>query len=500
MYRSRHKEDLDRRALNFLSSIEIDNKILYYDILCTKAHLIMLYEIRLLNKDELASIVDELDRILRHPEKLMKEGFEDIHEALEAHLITKIGIDVGGKVQTGRSRNDQVITDIRIKARDDLISIIFHLINLVGVLLQKSEDNLNSIMPLYTHLQQAQIGNFAHYLLSYSESLIREIDKMFSLYKRLNQSPLGAGPIGGSLFPLDRKMTAKLLGFDNILSNTIDATSSRDFMIEFLSDMSSIMITLSRIAEDLIIWSSQEFGFIEIQDKHGSTSSAMPQKKNPDPLEMIRSKTALVIGNLTSIMTILKSLPSGYSRDLQDTKIPFWNSIDIVALSLEIVKDIIASLTVKKDVMGRASNTSYAISQDIAEVLVMKFKVPFRTAHKLVGALVNKSVSNKDNIPFKSLSATDIKQILEKMKVSIDPDKLMQIVKGTHPQMSIKAHRSEGSLDPKQQIKVIKRHKLRLEKYMNDVRKKEKSIDSTKENITNAINHIIIKSNSKPKY
>jgi argininosuccinate lyase len=455
----------------------------------------MLYEIRLLNKDEVASIVNELDRILLHPEKLMKEGFEDIHEALEANLIAKIGGNVGGKVQTGRSRNDQVITDIRIKARDDLISIIFHL---VRGLLQKSEGNLNSIMPLYTHLQQAQIGNFAHYLLSYSESLIREIDRLFSLYKRINQSPLGAGPIGGSLLPLDRKMTARLLGFDNILSNTIDATSSRDFMIEFLSDMSSIMITLSRIAEDIIIWSSQEFGFIEIHDKHGSTSSAMPQKKNPDPLEMIRSKTALVIGNLTSIMTILKSLPSGYSRDLQDTKIPFWNSIDIVALSLEIVKDIIASLTVKKDIMSRASNTSYAISLDIAEVLVMKYNIPFRIAHKLVGALVNKSVSNKDKIPFKSLSGTDIKEILEKMKVSIDPDKLMQIVKGTHPQRSIKARRSEGSIDPKQQIKVIKIHKLQLEKYMSDAQKKKKSIDSTKENLTNAIYRIIIKSNSKP--
>jgi argininosuccinate lyase len=458
----------------------------------------MLYEIRLLNKDEVASIVNELDRILLHPEKLMKEGFEDIHEALEANLIAKIGGNVGGKVQTGRSRNDQVITDIRIKARDDLISIIFHLISLVRGLLQKSEGNLNSIMPLYTHLQQAQIGNFAHYLLSYSESLIREIDRLFSLYKRINQSPLGAGPIGGSLLPLDRKMTARLLGFDNILSNTIDATSSRDFMIEFLSDMSSIMITLSRIAEDLIIWSSQEFGFIEIHDKHGSTSSAMPQKKNPDPLEMIRSKTALVIGNLTSIMTILKSLPSGYSRDLQDTKIPFWNSIDIVALSLEIVNDIIASLTVKKDIMSRASNTSYAISLDIAEVLVMKYNIPFRIAHKLVGALVNKSVSNKDKIPFKSLSGTDIKEILEKMKVSIDPDKLMQIVKGTHPQRSIKARRSEGSIDPKQQIKVIKIHKLQLEKYMSDAQKKKKSIDSTKENLTNAIYRIIIKSNSKP--
>jgi argininosuccinate lyase len=456
----------------------------------------MLHDIRLLSKDELVEIVNELDRILRHPEKLAKEGFEDIHEALEAQLIRKIGVDVGGKVQTGRSRNDQVITDIRIKARDDLIDITFQLNNLVRLLLQKSEENLNSIMPLYTHLQQAQIGNFAHYLLAYCESLMREIDRMFSLYNRINQSPLGAGPIGGSLFPIDRKMTAKLLGFDNLISNTIDATS-RDFMIEFVSDLSSIMITLSRIAEDMIIWSSQEFGFIEIHDKHASTSSAMPQKKNPDPLELIRSKTAIVIGNLTSILTILKSLPSGYSRDLQDTKVPFWNSVDIVSSSLEISYDVIASLIVNKDVMTKASNTSYAMALDIAEVLVMNHKIPFRIAHKLVGALVNVTMNKKDGKSLNYLSRSDVTEVLEKMKIKIPPGKLIQIIENSTPQKSIANRRSEGSPSPKQQIKTIKNYRLLLEKYFSEVGKKKKNVDSSKENITNTINLIKTKSSSQ---
>jgi argininosuccinate lyase len=325
-----------------------------------------------------------------------------------------MGIDIGGKVQTGRSRNDQIVTDIRIKARDDVINILVHLIGLVKALTAKSEGNLDSIMPLYTHLQQAQIGNFAHYLLAYSDGLLRDIDRLLSLYDRINQSPLGAGPIGGSLLPIDRNMTAKLLGFENIISNSIDATSSRDFMTEFASNMASIMITLSRISEDFIIWSSQEFGFIEISDRHASTSSAMPQKRNPDPLELIRSKTAIVIGNLTTIMTILKSLPSGYSRDLQDTKIPFWSSVQLVLSSLAVMTDVIEYLSVKKDAMSAASNKSYAISLDIAEVLVTRYKVPFRVAHKLVGALVNLSVKNKDEIPFKSLTSSDIKDILSK--------------------------------------------------------------------------------------
>jgi argininosuccinate lyase len=489
MYRSRHKADLDTNTLNFLSSIDIDNKILYYDILCTKAHVIMLSEIRLLNQDELVSIIAELDRVLRHPQNLVRDGFEDIHEALETHLIRKIGMDVGGKIQTGRSRNDQVITDIRIKARDDLVDIIFHVINLIRLLLQKSQENLNSIMPLYTHLQQAQIGNFAHYLISYSESLIRDMDRLFSLYDRINESPLGAGPIGGSLFPLNRRKTARLLGFNNIVSNTIDATSSRDFMIEFTSDISSIMITLSRISEDLIIWSSQEFGFIEINDKHASTSSAMPQKKNPDPLELMRSKAAIVIGNLASIMTILKSLPSGYSRDLQDIKIPFWNSIEIGSSSLVMMRDIVDSLQVKKEAMLKASDIGYAVSLDIAELLVLKHKLPFRTAHKLVGALVSKSIS-KDNASLKLLNTKEVKEILDKMKIIMAPDKLVGMLNEINLERSIATRRSEGAPNPKQQIKYIKKYRKLLKKYLNNVKEMKNEIDTAKENLTNVISRI----------
>ena len=491
MYRSRHKEDLDKRTLNFLSSIEIDDKILYYDILCTKVHVIMLYKIHVLEKHEVSRLVGELNNVLHHPDKLSREGCEDIHEALETHLIKKTGINVGGKIQTGRSRNDQIITDIRIKARDDIINVMIHLNRLTKQLIDKSEDNLDSIMPLYTHLQQAQIGNFAHYLLSYSEALIREIDKLFSLYERINQSPLGAGPIGGSLLPIDRNMTAKLLGFDNILSNSIDATSSRDFMIEFTSNMASIMITLSRISEDLIIWSSQEFGFIEISDKHASTSSAMPQKRNPDPLEITRSKTAIVIGNLTTIMTILKSLPSGYSRDLQDTKVPFWNSVELVVSSLDIMNDVIQYLVVKKDAMRRTSTKSYAVSLDIAEVLVTKYKVPFRTAHQLVGALVNLSVNNNDEIPFRSLSTGDIKDVLSKVKANIAPGELIKAIREIDSNKSIRIRNSEGSPNPKEQTRIIRKSKLQLQKYSNEVQKKKERIDLVKQKITNTIKEIV---------
>jgi argininosuccinate lyase len=451
----------------------------------------MLYKIKVLEKHEVTRLVGELNNVMQHPEKLSRVGYEDIHEALETHLIKKLGINTGGKIQTGRSRNDQIITDIRIKARDDIINIIIHLIKLTKQLLEKSEDNLDSIMPLYTHLQQAQIGNFAHFLLSYSEGMLREIDRLFSLYERINQSPLGAGPIGGSILPIDRNMTAKLLGFDSIMSNSIDATSSRDFMVEFSSNMASIMITLSRMSEDLIIWSSQEFGFIEISDKHASTSSAMPQKRNPDPLEITRSKTAIVIGNLTTIMTILKSLPSGYSRDLQDTKIPFWNSVELVVSSLEIMNDIIKYLVVKKDKMKTASMESYAISLDIAEVLVTKYKVPFRSAHQLVGALVNLSANKNDRIPFSSLSNDDIRNVLSEMKINIAPDNITRAIKAIDSNKSIRIRSSKGSVNPKEQTRIIRKSKLQLQKYSMEVQRRKKGMDLVKQNIEGTIKKLV---------
>jgi argininosuccinate lyase len=251
------------------------------------------------------------------------------------------------------------------------------------------------------------------------------------------------------------------------------------------------MITLSRISEDLIIWSSQEFGFIEISDKHASTSSAMPQKRNPDPLEILRSKTAIVIGNLTTIMTILKSLPSGYSRDLQDTKVPFWNSVELVISSLDIMNDMIQHLVVRKDIMKKASEKSYAVSLDVAEILVTKYKVPFRTAHQLVGALVNLSVKNKDEIAFSSLTTADVKMVLSKVKSDIAPDKLIKSIREIDSVKSIRIRNVEGSPNPKQQIRIIRKRKLQLQKYSNEVQKKKDRIKSVKQNIGNTIKEIV---------
>ncbi len=293
MYRSRPQKELDENILKFLSSGTTDLEILIYDILATEAHVIMLNEIGILKTDQLKKILIELESILKNPDSLVLKG-EDIHEAIEIQLVEKLGLNIGGRIQVGRSRNDQIATDIRMKARDDLNRLSDDVSKLIQCLLRKSEENFDSIMPLYTHMQQAQIGNFSQYLLAYCEELFRCNERLCLAYKHVNKSPLGSGPVGGSIVKLNRNRTANLLGFEGLIINSIDATTSRDFIVETIAALALIMILISRMCEDLIIWSSQEFGFVELDDKNVSTSSAMPQKKNPDPLELTEGKNCIV--------------------------------------------------------------------------------------------------------------------------------------------------------------------------------------------------------------
>jgi argininosuccinate lyase len=472
MYRSRPKGDLDQDTLNFLSSMNIDNEIISYDIMGTQAHLVMLYEKGLLEVKPLKKILNELEILLQNPGKINRLGYEDIHEAIETHLVKKLGIEIGGRIQTGRSRNDQVILDVRMKARDELSNIYSKIISLIDSILQKAEQNLDSIMLLYTHLQQAQIGNLSHYLLSYSDQLFRDLDRLYLAYTRINKSPLGSGPVGGSTIPIDRERTAMLLGFDGLVTNSLDATSSRDTIVELMSSLSILMITLSRIAEDLIIWSTQEFDYVELADKCASSSSAMPQKKNPDPLELLRSRTTIVVGNLITSFALLKALPSGYSRDLQDLKLVFLNSLSIVSSCLTITDIVIGSLIIHKDRMKDAVINSYANSIDIAEQLVMQKGLVFRTAHKIVGSLVEMALS-KNNAPLSSLSVNEIEAVIKRTSVPLKAKDLLEILEQVTPEKVTLLRSSIGSSNPDEQKKVIKSSKIRVQEYSDDIKKRK---------------------------
>ena len=334
MYRSRLGKNLDEITLNYVSSISDDSDIAFYDIIGSQAHSIMLYEKKLLTKQELKKILSALEDLKNG--KISQPDFEpeDIHELIESLVIKKTGIDSGGKMHTARSRNDQVALDIRMKIRDDINILTQCLIETISELLHLAKQHHKTVVPLYTHLQQAQVGVFSHYLLSYADSLFRDLDRFISLYSRVNQSPLGAGPIGGTSLPIDRNSTAKMLGFTSLIENSIDATSTRDFVAEFVSDAAIMMTNLSKLSEDFIIWSSSEFSFIELSDNFSSPSSVMPQKKNPDILELTRGKTSQVIGYLTAILSTTKGLSSGYSRDLQQIKSAIWSTSKITITAL----------------------------------------------------------------------------------------------------------------------------------------------------------------------
>jgi argininosuccinate lyase len=490
VYRSRSGTKLDENAFNFMTSISDDYAILYYDILGSEAHCIMLYEIGFLTLIDLKKILHGLEEVKRNPDVLSTDSYEDIHEALEAFIVQKAGNRSGGKMHTGRSRNDQVVLDIHMKIREDINNICTVIIDLINSLLEKAAENIETIMPMYTHLQQAQIGTFSHFLLSYVDALFRDIDRLVVAYGRVNRSTLGACAVGGTSVNIDRNKTAALLGFHGIVINSIDATHSRDTLIEFATALCILITTFARIAEDFIIWSTAEFGYIDLSDKYSSTSSAMPQKKNPDTMELVRSKAATAIGNVITMFSIVKSLPSGYSRDLQDLKPVLWRTSTVALESTRMMNSVIKSIEVHKERMKEVADNSYAISLDIAEQLVMRKGIPFRSAHRVIGALVEKA-ANKNNIALNMLQKEDVKAALKKIESDLQPDEVTQIIKDMTPDKALELRVSLGSPNPKQQQDMINSAYNKLAVYIQELSKRKKDVKAAFDNLSNNVNRYL---------
>ncbi|MEM3085510.1 MAG: argininosuccinate lyase [Nitrososphaerales archaeon] len=465
MYRSRLKGRLERDVLDYLSSIDDDLPLLSYDIIGSEAHSIMLYQQGLISRTELRKILKALESAKKMDLDRFVSEYEDVHEALEAFVVSKAGIDAGGKMHTGRSRNDQVMLDVMMKVRDDINDVSMRLIELVSTLLLRAAENKDSIMPMYTHLQHAQIGTFSHYLIFYADSLLRDLGRLDQCYQRVNRSPLGAVAIGGTSLKIDRNKVASLLGFKGIVENSIDATTSRDALIEFCSDLALIMLDLSRIAEDFVVWSSSEFNYVELADEVASSSSVMPQKKNPCPLELMRAKVAFVLGLLFSIMATVKALPSGYSRDLQDTKKTLFQAVSVTKDSLKVMNSVVKTLQVNRGSMLRSAEKSYAVSLDVAEELVKK-GMSFRQAHKVVGALV-KTASSKDK-SLQSLTYGDIGEVVDKDLIP----SMIKILQKISPKKSLRSRVSVGSPNPREQERMITNRKKEVYSYHAIVKKR----------------------------
>ena len=485
MYRSRLGTDLSDITLDYVSSINDDSEIAFYDILGSQAHSLMLFQNDIITKNDAKKILSALESMKKESFD-SSSGAEDIHELIESLVIKKAGMASGGKMHTARSRNDQVVLDIRMKIRDDINIICNCLLDTIESLVSVAKNHQKTIMPLYTHLQQAQAGLFSHYLLAHADALSRDFERLYGTFNRVNQSPLGAGPVGGTSIPIDRQSTAKMLGFDGVVENSIDATSTRDFVAEYVAMISILMTNLSKISEDFVIWSTSEFSFIELADEFTSPSSVMPQKKNPDILELTRGKTAEVIGNLTAILTTIKGLASGYGRDLQQIKSSIWSTSKISISALLILKSILLTLKVNEKQMKKTTESSNLIALDIAEKLV-KEGIPFRVTHKISGILVQ--LAHQSKKPISKLTPLDIKKSVS--GTNVDPKIVSRIISTTTVVSSLKERKSYGSSGYDEQKRMISDRIQKINQYRIGMTKRENTINSSIESLKKEIDEII---------
>ncbi|MGZ9699472.1 argininosuccinate lyase [Bacillus safensis] len=373
----------------FGASIHFDKQLVKEDLTGSLAHASMLNKCGILGDEEAVAIKDGLNTLMKKAEADELEfsvDYEDIHLNLEKMLIDEIG-PLGGKLHTARSRNDQVATDMHLYLNNQVEHIIELISSFQTVLVEKAEQHVETIFPGYTHLQRAQPISFAHHMLAYFWMLERDKARFQDSLKRINVSPLGCGALAGTTFPIDREYTAEQLGFDHIYENSLDGVSDRDFILEFLSNSSLVMMHLSRFCEEIILWCSQEFKFIELDDTYATGSSMMPQKKNPDMAELIRGKTGRVYGNLMGLLTIMKGLPLTYNKDLQEDKEGMFDTVKTIAGSLQIFTGMIQTMTVNEDVMKKATKEDFSNATEVADYLAKK-GMPFREAHEIVGKLV----------------------------------------------------------------------------------------------------------------
>jgi len=485
MYRSRLGNDLSRITLDYVSSIDDDSEIILFDILGSQAHVLMLQENKIISKNDAKKILSALE-ILKKEKFDSSSNAEDIHELIESLVIKKAGMVSGGKMHTARSRNDQVSLDIRMKIRDDINILCVCLLDTIESLVSLAKSQSKTIMPLYTHLQQAQVGLFSHYLLAHADALFRDFDRLYDAYVRVNESPLGAGPVGGTSIPINRHSTAKMLGFSGIVENSIDATSTRDFVAEYVAMIAILMTNLSKISEDFVLWSTSEFSFIELSDEFTSSSSVMPQKKNPDILELTRGKTAEVIGNLTAILSTIKGLSTGYGRDLQQIKSSIWSTSKISISALLILKSILLTLHVNEKQMKKATDLSYLIALDVAEKLVLK-EIPFRTTHKITGSLVQQAHHSRK--PLNKLTSSEIKKSVQGTKVN--PNIISEVIKSTTIVSSLRDRISFGSSGYAEQKRMIKDRIKKTNDYRTKLTARENELSNALENLEEKISNLI---------
>ncbi len=458
MWSGRFTKGTDERMDDFHSSIHFDQRLYKQDIAGSRAHVQMLAACGIITeteKEQILSGLAEVEKGLEQGRLPLHAGLEDIHMAVEHYLTSEIG-EVGKKLHTGRSRNDQVATDLRLYQKEAACKVQDLLIELAGVLVDRAEAEIETIMPGYTHLQPAQPITLGHHLLAYFEMFYRDLTRVQDCLHRTDFSPLGAGALAGVTYPIDRELTAQLLGFQAPMSNSLDAVSDRDFVIEFLAGLSIIMVHLSRFCEELVIWSNPAFGFVELDDSYSTGSSIMPQKKNPDVPELVRGKAGRVFGDLMTMLTVVKGTPLAYNKDLQEDKEALFDAIDTVLACLEIFIPLLQTLKFNRDKMRQACSEGYLNATDVADYLAKK-GLPFRDAHEVVGKVVKYAIDQ--GLRLEELSLPQWQEFSPLFESDIL--EMVQI------EACIAARASQGGTAPAQVREAVKRSRELLDKFPN---------------------------------
>jgi argininosuccinate lyase len=465
----------------FTSSRKDDARLAEAVLAINKAHVVMLMEQKIIKWIDGSKILIALQK--QESQKL-DPNTEDVHMAVEEAVLAETGPEVGGNLHLAKSRNDQVITAIRMALRSELLIIMQKVLNMQKILLTSASKNTQTIILAYTHLQPAQPVTFAHYLLSHVGALGRDLQRLQSVYERVNLCPLGAGALATTSFPISRKTTAELLGFDSVLENSIDAVGSRDIILETQSVLTLLAVNLSRFAEDLIIWSSPEFGTVELSDEFTSTSSIMPQKKNPEVLEVIRARASNALGDLVASAAALKSLPSTYNLDLQEITPKLWSSTDNLTASLSMFVKLIPDLKVSSNVEDKAA-AGFVGATELANMLVRKYGIPFRTSHKIIGALVKALIVSKQTL----LDATPellTKVAMESVGILL-PVKKVDIVECTNPRKLIETYKVQGGPSPAEVERAITSINKALTQTKSSIAKLQENLETAEKTLNSTV-------------
>ena len=457
LWGGRFTKETMQDVFRFNESISFDKRLFDKDIEGSIAHVVMLEKQGILTEEEKNSIIVGLTQIKEevfHNQLQITEEYEDIHSFVEANLIKKIG-DAGKKMHTGRSRNDQVALDMKLYVREQIIEIDKKSYDLLMVLYRIMDENTETYMPGFTHMQKAQPITLAHHMGAYFEMFKRDRSRMHDIYKRMNYCPLGSGALAGTTYPLDREYSASLLGFEGATLNSMDSVSDRDYVIELLSALSTVMMHLSRFSEEIIAWNSNEYRFVEIDDAYSTGSSIMPQKKNPDIAELVRGKTGRVYGALMSILTTMKGIPLAYNKDMQEDKEVTFDAIDTVKDCIHLFTGMMDTIKFRNDVMESSAKLGFTNATDAADYLVKK-GIPFRDAHSIIGKMVLYCIDK--NISIDELSIEELKEL--------SPVFEQDVYEAVSIKTCVEKRLTKGAPGPQQMKEVLKLYKA----YLDDVK------------------------------